>query len=173
MEEKEKYPLEQVVQIKQKRLEEAEKVLEEKRAALAKEQEKLEEVEKERDKVLDHRKAKLAQLRQKMDEGTPPAKITQMKQYLKVVDEELKQKEHKVKEQKKVVEQAEKAVEVARQDYYKKQKDIEKLKMHRKEWDEEMRSVMEHKEAIETDEMGNAMHTSKKKHKRNHHGRRA
>ncbi len=172
MEEKEKYPLEQVAQIKQKRLEEAERVLEEKRAALAKEQEKLEGLEKERDTVKDHRKAKLMQLRQKMDEGTPAAKITQMKQYLKVVDEELKQKEHKVREQKKVVEHAEKAVEAARQDYYKKQKDVEKLNIHRKEWDKEMRDLMEHKEAIETDEMGSSMHIGKKRHKRNN-GRRA
>ena len=171
MEEKEKYPLEQVAQIKQKRLEEAEKVLEEKRAILAKEQEKLAELEKERDTVKEHRVAKLSQLRAKMDEGAGAIKITQMKQYLKVVDEQLKQKEHKVKEQQKVVTGAEKAVEVAREDFYKKQKDVEKLKIHRKEWDKEMKDLMEHKEALETDEMGSSIHTMKKRHKKN--GRRA
>jgi flagellar biosynthesis chaperone FliJ len=165
MEEKQKYPLEQLAQIKQRRLEEAEKVLEEKKGVLAKEQEKLATLEKERDLVKEHRKSKLTQLREKMDEGAPATKITQMKQYLKVVDERLKIEERKVTEQKKVVENAEKQVEIARQDLFKKQKDIEKIKMHRKEWDEEMREVMEHKEGIETDEMGGSIHI-RRKHKK-------
>ena len=169
MEERSKYPLQQVVQIKQKRLEEAEKVLEEKKSILTKEQQKLADLEKDRDTVKEHRMAKLKQLREKMDEGAPSLKITQMKQYLKLVDEQLKQKEHKVKEQQKVVTQAEQAVEAARQDYYKKQKDVEKLHIHQKEWNIERQREMEHKEAMEGDEMGSAMHTVKKRHKR--HGR--
>jgi hypothetical protein len=115
--------------------------------------------------------AKLNQLRAEMDKGAGATKITQMRHYLKVVDEQLKQKQQKVKDQEKAVEAAQKAVEVAREDYYKKQKDVEKLKIHRKEWDKEMKDLMEHKEGLETDEMGSSMHTIKKRHKR--HGRRA
>jgi flagellar biosynthesis chaperone FliJ len=159
------YPLEELARIKQKKLEESEKVLREKKSLLLKEQEKLKEVEQERDKVKEHKMAKLTQLRAKLDEGTTSDKIQQMKQYLKVVDEQLKQKEHKVKEQKKQVDAAEKQVETARLDYLKKQQDVEKLDMHRKEWQGEMHAIMIQKEGIETDEMGSIMHHLQKKGK--------
>src|ERR1700679_3899739 len=97
------YPLEQIAIIKQKKLDEAEKVLREKKKALEREEEKLATVEKERNEVKDHRFAKLTQLREKMDEGAPSDKIQQMRYYLKVVDEKLKLKEQKVKEQQKIV----------------------------------------------------------------------
>ena len=47
----------------------------------------------------------------------------------------------------------------------KKQQDIEKLKLHRKEWDKEMKTIEVYEEGLENDELGTAMHTSKK-HKR-------
>lgn len=174
MEEKQKYPLEQLVTIKQKRLEEAEKVLLEKKQALEKEQDKLSALEKERDEVKAHKIAKLTQLRAKMDEGVSAPKIQQMKQYLKIVDEKLKIHDHKVQEQEKVVAAAEKQVEAAREELFKKQKDVEKLKMHHEEWNADMAKIQEQKEAADTDEMGGAMHIIKKrakKHKKhNNHG---
>jgi flagellar biosynthesis chaperone FliJ len=157
------YPLEQVAIIKQKKLDEAEKVLREKKLALEREEAKLVEVEKERDEVKDHRLAKLTQLREKMDAGSPSDKIQQMRYYLKVVDEKLKAKEHKVREQLKQVENAKQQVEIARNDLLKKQQDVEKLKMHRKEWEHEMKLLEEHKENIESDEMGSTMHQRKKR----------
>ncbi|MBI2742965.1 MAG: type III secretion T3S chaperone [Chlamydiales bacterium] len=157
------YPLEQLVIIKQKKLEEAEKVLRDKKNALLKEEEKLAKVEEERNQVKDHKHAKLTQLREVLDAGTTSDKIVQMRGYLKLVDEQLKQKEQKVKEQKKNVEAAEKQVEIARQDMVKRQQDIEKLASHRKEWDKETLKAMEHKESLEGDEMGSAMHTIRKK----------
>lgn len=162
------YPLEQLAIIKQKKLEESEKVLREKKNALLKEQEKLAKVEEERNKVKEHKMAKLTQLREKLDAGTSTDKILQMRQYLKIVDEQLKQKEHKVKEQKKLVEAAEKQVEAARQDFIKKQHDVEKLAIHRKQWEKEMNLLLEQKEALEADEMGSAMHT-RRKHKKPKH----
>ena len=86
-----------------------------------------------------------------------------MKQYLKVVDEELKQKENKVKDQKKLVDVAEKNVETARQELLERHQDVEKLSLHKKEWEKEMQALVEQEEAIETDEMGSAMHTIRKK----------
>jgi flagellar biosynthesis chaperone FliJ len=161
MEEKQGYPLEQIAVIKQKKLDEAEKTLREKKAALEKEQEKLLTVEKDRDEVKDHRFAKLTQLREKMDEGAPSDKIQQMRYYLKVVDEKLKIKEQKVKEQQKQVETAKQQVETARLDLIKKQQDVEKMQMHRKEWEKEMKAIEEHKEGVETDEMGSAQYIRK------------
>lgn len=157
-----KYPLDQLTQIKQKRLEEAEKILREKKEMLAKEQEKLTQLEKKRDEVKAHYKAKLAQLREKLDAGTSSVKITQMKQYLKIVFEDLTQEEKKVTAQAKVVESAEKQVEEARQELFKKQKDVEKLKLHHQEWKKEMHLLQERHEEAEGDEMGSTMHHLKK-----------
>jgi hypothetical protein len=154
----EEYPLEQLVLIKQKRLEEAEKNLRDKKKILEDEEKKLKQVESERDKVKDHRFAKLTQLREKMDEGAPSEKIQQMRYYLKEVDQQLALKENKVKEQKKHVDLAQKNVELARQEFLKKQQDVEKMRLHREEWDKEMKALEMQKEGIETDEMGSAQH---------------
>jgi flagellar biosynthesis chaperone FliJ len=158
----EKYPLDQLAQIKKKRLEEAERVLREKKEALAREQEKMNELEKKRDEVKVHYKEKLTQLREKLDAGTSTSKITQMKQYLKIVVEDLAVHEKKVAAQKVVVEAAEKQVEEARQELFKKQKDVEKLNLHHKEWKKEMHVLEEQREGNEGDEMGNIMHHMKK-----------
>ena len=99
-----------------------------------------------------------------MDEGAPSDKIQQMRYYLKVVDEKLKSKEQKVKEQQKHVEKAKEQVEIARTDLLKKQQDVEKMHTHRKEWEKEMKAIAEHKEGVESDEMGSSMH---QRHKRN------
>jgi flagellar biosynthesis chaperone FliJ len=165
----EKYPLEQLVVIKQKKLEEAEKVLAEKKRELLKEEEKLKTVEKERDKVKEHRQNKLQQLRDALDEGTTSDKIQQMKQYLKTVDEKLADAQHKVKQQQKQVDTAKANVETARQDLFKKQQDVEKLKTHHKEWEKEMKAAMEQKEAVESDEIGSAVHHLRKRSKNHPH----
>lgn len=160
-----KYPLEQLAVIKQKKLDEAERALEEKRRKLEKEKEKLAQVEQERNKVLSHKNEKLAQLREKLDEGTTTDKIQQMKHYLKVVDEQLLQKQAKVIEQKKQVMAAEQQVEAARKVVFECHKDVEKLSLHRKEWEKEMKVAEEKKEALESDEIGSNVHSLKKRMK--------
>jgi len=156
------YPLENLVRIKNRRLEEAEKVLKQKKEELKKEQSKQEKLEEERNKTYAHKQDKLKQLRDTLDEGTTSDKIKIMKRYLSTVDEELKQKEKKVQDQIKQVELAKVKVEEALKDLYKKQQDVEKLKMHRKEWEKEQKAEMEAEEAKETDELGSAMHSIRK-----------
>ncbi len=162
MEESEKYPLDQLVAIKQKRLEEAERVLAEKKSILSQEEQKLITLEKKRDEVKEHYKEKLTQFREKLDAGTPTDKIQQMKQYLKLVTEDLKVEEKKVEAQIKVVAAAQQQVDLARQELFKKQKDVEKLKIHHKEWKHEVHRIEEQKEGHFNDEMGSVMHTNKK-----------
>ena len=165
MEEPEKYPLDQLVAIKQKRLEEAEKALAEKKAILAQEEEKLASLEKKRDEVKEHYQAKLTQFREKLDAGTATDKIQQMKQYLKLVAEDLRIEEQKVQAQLKVVATAQHQVDLARQELFKKQKDVEKLKIHHQEWQHEAHRTEQRKEGVFTDEIGSAMHTIKKAEK--------
>jgi flagellar biosynthesis chaperone FliJ len=166
MEESKKYPLDQLVAIKQKRLEEAERVLAEKKAILAQEEQKLITLEKKRNEVKEHYQAKLAQFREKLDAGTATDKIQQMKYYLKLVAEDLKVEEQKVQAQIKVVAAAQQQVDLARQELFKKQKDVEKLKIHHKEWQHEAHRIEEQKEGVFNDEMGSAMHTIKKAEKK-------
>lgn len=162
----EEYPLDQLVAIKQKRLEEAEKVLAEKKSILAQEEQKLLNLEKKRDEVKEHYIAKLTQLREKLDAGTGTEKIQQMKQYLKIVAENLKVEEQKVQAQIKVVATAQNQVDLARQELFQRQKDVEKLKIHHKEWQRDTHRIEEQKEAIFNDESGSAMHTLKKAEKK-------
>ena len=165
----EKYPLDQLVAIKQKRLEESEKVLAEKKRILEEEEGKLANLKKKRDEVKEHYQAKLTQLREKLDAGTGTDKIQQMKQYLKMVTENLKAEELKVEAQQKVVDAAQTQVELARQDLFKKQKDVEKLKIHHSEWEKEVQKELTHKEEVAGDEMGSAMHNLKKTDKKSKH----
>ncbi len=160
-----RYPLEQVALIKARRLEESEKVLKAKKEALVKEEEKLDLLEKEKEKVKHHKQLKLEQLRNELDSESTTLKIQQMKQYLKVVDEQLKQKEAKVKEQQKKVDAAAVAVEEARKDMFQKQHDVEKIQIHRQEWEKEKKDYLEHLDAIETDELGTTSHIRHKKEK--------
>lgn len=162
MENSNKYPLEQLQLIKKKRMDEAEKILREKKEALAKEEEKLKAVERDRDKVKTHKDEKLNQLREALDLGGKSTKITQMKDYLKIVQEDLKKHEIKVRDQKKKVDAAEKEVETARANYIRKLQDVEKLQEHEKEWQKEKLVEREHRESIEADEMGASKHILRK-----------
>ena len=163
MENPQGYPLEQVAIIKQKKCDEAEKILREKKKALELEIEKLNAAQQERDEVKEHRIAKLTQLREHMDAGEPSRKIEQMRHYLKVVDEKLRGKEIKVKEHQKLVDNATIAVENARTDLIKKQHDVEKMLQHRKEWEKEQKALEEYKEGLESDEVGSSLHQRRRK----------
>ena len=159
---KTKYPLKQLIRIKQRRLDAAQRLLQEKKEELQKEQKKYKELEEDRDVTLQHRTNKLQQLREELDKGCTTDKIEIMRSYLKVVEEELKQKEKRVEDQKKEVEEAEKRVEEARKDMIKKQYDIEKINTHYEEWKKEEKALIEYEEGIENDELGTAMHNLKK-----------
>ncbi len=151
---KAKYPLKQVLEIKQKRVEDAERVVKEKQQILEQEKEKLAQREAERDKVKTHQQAKLQQLRDELDHGTTSPKVQQMKVYLKVVDEKLKIEEKKVQEQKVKVENAQKDVDEAKRQLSLRRLEVDKLNTHREDWQKEMRKEEEIVESREMDEIG-------------------
>lgn len=153
------YPLTQIIEVKQRRVDEAEKVVKEKQLALTKEQQKLAEREAERDKVKNHKKDKLDQLRETLDKEMTSPKVQQMKVYLKLVDEKLKVEEKKVKDQKEQVATAEKNLEQAKLDLQRKRQEVDKLLIHKKDWEKEMRREQEIIEGREQDELGTIIHT--------------
>ena len=69
------YPLKQILEIKKKRVEDAEKVVSEKRQLLEKEQKVLEQKKADRDKAKQHRVDKLEQLRSELDHATTSPKF--------------------------------------------------------------------------------------------------
>ena len=163
MKKKPEYPLKQLAFIKKKRLDEAERELKRKKEALEKEITRLKELEEEKNEKKRHKDEKLEQLREELDKGTTTDKIQTMKRYLKVVDEELIQKQKKVNDQQKVVKTAEDAVETARLDMLKKQQEVEKLEIHENEWTVAMKKEFAIEEAKEADEIGNTLHSLKKR----------
>jgi flagellar biosynthesis chaperone FliJ len=155
------YPLKQVLEVKQRRVEDAEKVVSEKKLTLEKELEKLAQREADRDKVKTHMKDKLTQLRGMMDEGTTSPKIQQAKAYLKVVQGKLIVEEKKVKEQQDQVTLAEKNLELAREELRRKRQEVDKLHTHQKDWEKEMQKERDVIEGREQDELGNIIFTSR------------
>jgi flagellar biosynthesis chaperone FliJ len=160
------YPLEQLMLIKKNRFDQALKTLEEKKALLEKAHEKLFDLSEERDKALFHKREKLQQLREALDAGTATDKIQQMKVYLKLVDEKLAEKEKKVLDQKKQVDLAQKQVDLATDELFQRKKDLEKLEMHKVEWQKEVKYWAEQKEAIQHDEQGSATYMIQKQDKK-------
>lgn len=158
-----KYPLEQLMLIKERRLDEAEKRLKAAKEALKKEIEKLKKLEEEAKKVYDHKQDKLKQLDDEILGGTTSDKIETAEKYIEVVEEDLKKKKKKVQDQEKYVKAAEEQVEIARRDMLKKQQDVEKLKIHKDDWKKEVMKEMRYQEAIEGDEIGSAKYLSLKR----------
>ena len=152
------YPLKQVMEVKQRRVEEAEKVVKEKQQLLEKEKEKLKEREAERDKVLKHYNDKLTQMRLEMTQLTTSPKLQQMKVYVKIVQEQLKTEEKKVKDQQDQVTAAEKNLELAKNDLALKRQEVEKLETHRLDWEKEMRKELDVIEGREQDDLGNVIY---------------
>lgn len=157
------YPLKQVIEVKQRRVEEAERVVKEKQAALEKEEQKLKEREAEKDKVKNHQHDKLTQLRDTLDHEMSSPKVQQMKVYLKVVDEKLKVEEKKVKDQKEQVAQAQKNLDQARDDLRIKRQEVDKLLTHKKDWEKEMKKEQDIIEGREQDELGSVIFVTKQR----------
>ncbi len=153
-----KYPLEQVLSVKKKRVETAEALVKEKQKALEAEQEKLKQREVERDAVKKHYHDKLAQMRAELDHETTTDKIQQMKVYLKIVMEKLKIEEKKVEDQKEQVNIAEKNLNVAKMELKQRRLEVDKMESHKADWFKEMRREEEIQLGKEQDELGNVMH---------------
>jgi flagellar biosynthesis chaperone FliJ len=156
---KPQYPLEDVLKVKIKRVEDAEKALNQRRIELVQEQERLKEREKERDAVLKHMNDKVKQLRDELDGGTTSPKVQMMKDYMKVVKEKLVLEEKKVKDQKDKVKAAEKKVEEAKNELLLKQKEVDKFKEHKSNWLQGAYKELEVLEARDHDELGNIIYT--------------
>lgn len=156
------YPLQQVLGVKEKRVDEAQRVVVERKNALEREEKKLKQVEEARDEIKRHYKKKLEQLRNALDSGKTTDKIQMMRLYLDTVEEKLAIEEDRVKKQQLQVEQAKQALEEAQQLWRQRMKEVDKIKEHRKQWLLEAKRDLDREEAKEQDELGSVMHLSQK-----------
>lgn len=157
------YPLEKVLDIKKRRVEEQERVVAQKRRELAQEEEKLRRCEEERDKVVRHRQDKLNQMRDEMDNGTTSDKIIQMKAYIKVVDERIVAEQKKVADQKGRVKVAEKNLEDALAVLRQKRQEVDKLASHKVDWMKQKKREVQFAEEKEMEEVGQTLYTIHKR----------
>ena len=157
------YPLQQIIEVKERRVDTAEKLLKKKRELLQAEQTKLDKALDEKQKVQTHYDNKLQQLRETLDEGTTSEKVEIMKNYLDVVKEKLIKEGKKVEAQQKEVTKAKQAVEEAHKDLKKKRQEVDNLETHKKEWTKEAKRELERKEEIEQDELGSIMYLNRKR----------
>ncbi|MGL4348899.1 MAG: type III secretion T3S chaperone [Chlamydiales bacterium] len=155
------YPLEQLIQIKKKRCDDAELTLQQKKHLLTQEEKQLENVKRERDKVANHRDKKLEQMQRELDKGTTTDKIQQMEQYRRLVEEELAAKEEDVNRQEGKVQEAEREVEVAKQELFFRQKELDKIGQHKKEWKKQEKYIELQEENRVIDEIGSVRHRKK------------
>ena len=157
------YPLQQIIEVKEKRVENAEKALQKAKEALAQEQKKLEQAQAAKDQVQVHHDSKLQQLRDALDEGTTSEKVEMMKMYIDVVKEKLVEEIQKVEAQEEEVKKAEDAVEEAHKILKKKRQEVDNLETHKEEWMKEAQLELERKEQIEQDELGSIMYLNRQR----------
>lgn len=157
------YPLQQIIEVKERRVEQAEKLLKEKQEALEQENQKLVKAQNAREQVKTHYDSKLQQLRDSLDEGTTSEKIKMMKMYIDVVKEKLVEEDKKLEAQQEVVTKAEEAVEEAHEDLQKKRQEVDNLETHKEEWTKEAKRELERKEQIEQDELGSIMYLNRQR----------
>ncbi len=160
-----KYPLHQLIIIKEKRFNQSVKVVEEKKENLKNEKEKLSLAIKSRDEMLKHKNDKIEQINEEFEKGTTSNKIQQMKAYLKIVDAKLENEEKKVKDQEERVRKATEEYEEARKIMYGFKKALEKINLHKKLWVKENKYEELKEEALQQDEIATIRHVSKKKKK--------
>lgn len=163
---KKKYPLQQIAEIKKRRLEEAEKILREKRQELDNAENEL----KERRKLLNTtQKLKLEMIEKhykEIEKGTTSDVMERHDRYIKeVIDIKLAEEKKNVDDQKKIVKEARIALEKARNERLKKNQEMEKIHIHKKEWTKEAKKEMEIEEASIADELGTSMHARKMRKK--------
>lgn len=157
------YPLKQVWDIKKKRVDDAEKVLKQKKEALALEEEKLKTLQLAKEEAQRVYSEKLKGLRALLDQGSTTNVIKRERDYLKELKEKLLKEEEKVQAQQKKVDAAKLEVENAQKFLKEKQKEVEKIEIHHKEWMKEALETIRKEEEKTQDEIGTTIFYGRKK----------
>ncbi|WP_108624020.1 type III secretion T3S chaperone [Candidatus Similichlamydia epinepheli] len=154
------YPLEQVLAVKVRRLEIAEREMNEKKKILEEEQEKLLQTEQQRDEVKQHHIEKLMQFREILDHETRTNEVQQARNYIDLVADKLRTAEERVQKQKQQCDAAQLAFDEARKNWKQRRKEVEKIESQRESWLREAIKEYRKEEAKELEEVGTLMYLS-------------
>jgi len=162
-----KYPLEQLVEIKQKRVDDAEKLLIEKKELLKKEEEKLKKCQEKVKKTQKHYDEKLDDFYDSFEgDGTTSTKVNRLKDHLKATLEKLAEEKKAVEKQKSIRNEAQEAVNEAKAILDQRRIDLQKITEHRASWTQEELKEKKRLDIIEHDELGSAIHSQRQKNRK-------
>lgn len=161
-----KYPLDQLVEIKQKRVDDALKEFLIKKKEHEKEIENLRKAEQKLQEIKDHYDQKVDEFYEDFQKGTTSVKIKRNKQYLKTVLEKVKIEKEKVKLQEQKTEEANQAKLNAKKILDQRRLEVEKLELHHKEWQKEQKELAKQKNILEQDEISGMSHDYHKRKKK-------
>jgi len=161
------YPLEQLVEIKQKRVDDAEKLLVEKKELLATEEKKLKACIDKAEATQKHYNEKLDDFYSSFEgEGTTSGKVNQIKDHLKSTLERLAEEKKAVEKQRAIRDEAQKVVDEAKALLNQRRIDLKKLTEHREVWQKEYLQEKKRLAIIEHDELGSAIHSQRKRERK-------
>lgn len=162
-----KYPLEQLVEIKQKRVDDAEKLLLEKKELLKVEEEKLKKCEEKVKRTQQHYDEKLDDFYGSFEgEGTTSTKINRLKDHLKATLEKLAEEKKAAEKQRGIRDEAQEAVNEAKAILDQRRIDLQKITEHKSAWIKEDQKEIKRLNAIEHDELGSAIHSQRQQNRK-------
>ena len=153
-----KYRLQPVFDMKEKKKKDAEKALAETRKELLKQQKLLSDREQEWRNAIEKRQTYTAEFLAKMEKGMEQVRISQGKAYIEVLKQNIELAKKKVEEQKKVVHQWEKKVEAAVAKVMETTKDWKVIEKHKENWLETAKRESEMKEDKEQEEVAQSLY---------------
>lgn len=158
-----KYRLQPVLDKREKKKKDAEKILADARAEVERQKQILKQREEDIEKAIQKKDKYTVDLRTKMDAGMETGKITAGKAYIEVLKQNVVTAQKKAEEQKKVVESAEKKVQAAVAGVAEATKEMKVIEKHKENWQDTERREAEEKEDKEQEEVAQSMYQQHRK----------
>lgn len=154
-----KYRLEPLLRIKARARRQAEIALAKAIAHLEEEKKRKEELEDEKQELLDIKKEVRTELDQRISTAASTIHESQSYiDYMRRLDEDVKQKERDIERQEEVIEDAQVVVGRARRDYIDAVKEHKMMEKHKELWEKKIAKEIDAREQRELDELGQVVH---------------
>lgn len=163
MAKKPKYRLQVLIVIKERAKKACEIALAKAIKRLKEEQDKLEELKKEKKKIEDHIAKERQEMRTKVASGEAKIKDPQVHlNYIRKLEEDLEETKRKIENQEREVKLAEKNLQRCRSDYILAAQEHNMMLKHKELWEKQQKNELGAKENKEMNELGNVIHQMNK-----------
>lgn len=159
----EKYRLQPVLDKREKKKKDAEKILAAARAEVERQKQVLKQREEDVEKAIQKKDKYTADFMTKMQAGMDSGKITASKAFIEVLKQNIVTAQKKVEEQKKVVETAEQKVQIAVAGVAEATKEMKVIEKHKENWQDAVRKEIEEKEDKEQEEVAQGLYEQHRK----------